>query len=176
VFASASLTIGLAITSNLQVFEVLSFLVGVASVVPQVLLPLAADLVPPERRASAISIILAGLLFGILIARVFSGVIANFTSWRVIYYVAIGMQYLVLTGAYFIIPDYPAKNQGLTYFNILSSMAKYAVTEPKLVQAALVNMATSACFSNFWVCVPLSFFCVIYSLCIHSLGDPDLSP
>lgn len=124
---------------------------GVVSVVPQILLPLAADLAQPERRASAISIVLSGLLFGVLIARVLSGVVANFTSWRVIYYMAIGVQYFVLTGAYFIIPDYPAKNQGLTYFNILTSMAKYAMTEPTLIQAAIVIIASSACFSNFWV-------------------------
>ncbi|KAF7982162.1 hypothetical protein HWV62_29925 [Athelia sp. TMB] len=151
VIVSTSLTIGLAVTTNLAVFEALSFLVGVVTVVPQILLPLAADLAPPERRASALSIVLSGLLLGILIARVLGGVIANFTSWRVIYYVSIGVQALVLFGAYLIIPDYPAKNDDLTYFNILASMAKLAVTEPKLIQAALINMASSACFTNFWV-------------------------
>jgi predicted MFS family arabinose efflux permease len=160
-FISASLTIGLATTSSLPVFETLSFLVGVASVVPQVLLPLAADLAPPERRASALSIVLSGLIFGILIARTLSGVIANFTSWRVIYYMALGVQYLVLLGVYFIIPDCPAKNQGLTYVKILGTMAKYAVTEPKLIQAAIVNMTASACFSNFWVGFPSSPFDII---------------
>lgn len=148
---SSSLTIGLAITDNLQIFEAVSFLVGVVTVVPQIVLPLAADLAPPERRASAISIVLSGLLFGILIARVLAGVIANFTTWRVVYYMAVGVQYFVLVGAYWIIPDYPAKNQGLTYFNILTSMAKYAVTEPQVIQAAIVNIASSACFSSYWV-------------------------
>lgn len=154
---SSSLTIGLAVTKSLQVFETLSFLVGVVTVVPQILLPLAADLAPPERRASAISIVLSGLLFGILIARVLAGVIANFTSWRVVYYISIGVQYFVLIGAYLIIPDYPAKNQGLTYFNILTSMAKYAVTEPRLIQAAIIGIASSACFTSFWVRSALFF-------------------
>lgn len=151
VFISSALTIGLAITSSLAVFEALSFLVGVVTVVPQILLPLAADLAPPERRASALSIVLSGLLFGILIARVLAGVIAEFTSWRVVYYMSIGVQYVVLIGAYLIIPDYPAKNHDLTYFKILTSMAKYAVTEPRLIQAAIVSLASSACFSSFWV-------------------------
>lgn len=137
-------------------FEVLSFLVGVVTVVPQILLPLAADLAPPERRASAISIVLSGLLFGILIARVLAGVVAEFSSWRVIYYMSVGVQYFVLIGAYLIIPDFPAKNHELTYFNILTSMAKFAVTEPKLIQAAIITLASSACFSSFWVrCIPI---------------------
>jgi hypothetical protein len=50
--------------------QALSFLIGMCSVVPQILIPMAADLAPPERRASAISIVLAGLLCGVLYARV----------------------------------------------------------------------------------------------------------
>ena len=61
-FLTGSLTIGLAVTSSLVAFEVLCFLVGVFTVVPQILMPLAADLAPPERRASALSIVLSGEL------------------------------------------------------------------------------------------------------------------
>ncbi|KAG6828660.1 hypothetical protein H0H92_007129 [Tricholoma furcatifolium] len=146
-----SLTIGLAVTKSLVAFETISFLVGMFSVAPQILLPLAADLAPPERRASALSVVLSGLLFGVLIARVLAGVIAEFTSWRIVYYVAIGPQALVLVGMYFFLPDYPSKNDDLTYWDILFTMAKFAVTEPLLIQASLINLASSACFSNFWV-------------------------
>ncbi|KAF6759133.1 major facilitator superfamily domain-containing protein [Ephemerocybe angulata] len=153
---STSLTIPLALTSNLRLFQVLCYLVGISTVTPQILIPLAADLAPPERRAGAISIVLSGLLFGILIARVFSGIIAEFASWRVVYYFAIGVQSLVLVGAYLLLPDYPSKNTGtgaerLTYGKILGSMARYAVTEPVLVQCTLVNLASAAAFGNFWV-------------------------
>jgi predicted MFS family arabinose efflux permease len=148
---STTLTIGLAITNSLAAFEALSYLVGVVSVTPQILLPLAADLAPVERRASAISVVLSGLLFGILIARVLAGIIAEFASWRVVYYFSIGVQSLVLLGSYLMLPDYPSKNTDLTYFRILWTMGKFAVTEPVLIQAGLINMASSACFSNFWV-------------------------
>ena len=107
---STTLTIGLAITNSLAVFEALSYLVGVVSVTPQILLPLAADLAPVERRASAISVVLSGLLFGILVARVLAGIIAEFASWRVVYYFSIGAQSLVLVGSYLMLPDYPSKN------------------------------------------------------------------
>lgn len=148
---STALTIGLAVTSDLVVFEVLSFIVGAVSVTPQILIPLAADLAPDKRRASAISIVLSGLLFGILVARVLSGIIAQFVSWRVVYYFAIGVQGVVLLGSYVMLPDYPSKNKHLTYWSILWTMAKFAVTEPILVQACLINLSSSAVFSNFWV-------------------------
>ncbi|KAF8069315.1 hypothetical protein FPV67DRAFT_1415455, partial [Lyophyllum atratum] len=62
--------------------------------------PLATDLAPPDRQATAISVVLSGLLFGILIARVPAVIIAESASWRVVYYLAIGVQYLVLIGNY----------------------------------------------------------------------------
>ena len=148
---STSLTIGLAVTRSLHVFETLSYLVGVVTVTSQILLPLAADLAPENKRATAISIVLSGLLFGILLARLLAGVIAEFTSWRVVYYFVVGMQALVLVWSYLMLPDYPSKNKDLTYWNILWTMAKFSVTEPILIQASLINLASNACFSNFWV-------------------------
>jgi MFS family permease len=151
ILLTTALSIGLAVTPSLAVFEGLSFLVGVFSVVPQILIPLAADLAPPHKRGAAISLVLAGLLCGILYARVIGGVIAEFASWRVVYYVAIGIQAVVLLGMYAILPDYPAKNPDLTYFTILFTMAKLAVTEPTLIQACLISIGSAACFSAFWV-------------------------
>ena len=151
VLLSTTLSIGLAVTNNFAVFEAITFLVGMFSVTPQVLIPLAADLAPPERRASAISVVFAGLLFGVLVARVMAGIIAEYASWRIVYYTAIGAQGGVLVGSYFIIPDYPSRNERLTYLSILSSMGKFAVTEPRLIQACLALFGSSASYSNFWV-------------------------
>ena len=153
VFLSGSLTIGLAVTHSLVAFEALCFLVGTFTVTPQVLIPLAADLAPPHRRASAISIVLSGLLFGVLLARVIAGIIAQFTTWRVVYYMSIGVQFFILFVLYLTLPDWPAKNKGtnVSYFEILYTMAKFSVTEPILIQACLMQFSASACFSNFWV-------------------------
>jgi len=148
---STTLSIGLAITNSFVAFETLSFLVGMVSVTPQILLPLAADLTPVERRASAVSVVLSGRLIGILIARVLAGLIAEFTTWRVVYYMAIGTQAFILLGGYLMVPDYPPKNNDLTYWDILWTMTRFAFTEPLLIQASLISIATSACFSSFWV-------------------------
>ena len=150
-FCAASLSIGLAVTSSFPVFAALSFFIGLCSVVPQVLTPLAVDLTPPHRRASCLSIVLSGLIFGVLLARVLSGIIAQFITWRAVFWIAVGVQYVLCLVLYYVLPDYPAKNKGYTYFGILKSMAKYAVTEPLLVQAITINIPSSACFTNWWV-------------------------
>ncbi|KAJ3891005.1 major facilitator superfamily domain-containing protein [Lentinula edodes] len=151
VLADICFTLGLAVTKSAHIFEGLSFVVGMTSVAPQILTPLAADLAPENRRASAISIIFAGLLFGILIARVLSGIVAEFSTWRIIYYIDVGLLAAVIVILYFVVPEYPAKNKGLTYLHILKSMAKLATTEPILIQASLITMGSNACYMNFWV-------------------------
>ncbi|KAG6826617.1 hypothetical protein H0H92_015129 [Tricholoma furcatifolium] len=151
VTASASLTIGLAITKNLAIFEILSFFVGCTTVTPQILLPLAADVAAPGKESFAMSVVLSGLYLGILAARVLGGIVGQYAQWRAVYYLSVGVQYLVVLGIYFMIPDYPAKNKGMTYWGILRSMGKFVVTEPLVIQSCLINVLTMACYTNFWV-------------------------
>ncbi|KAH9917767.1 major facilitator superfamily domain-containing protein [Fomitopsis serialis] len=151
VLISASLTIGLAITRSLVVFEVITFLVGFTSCVPQILIPLAADLAPIDRKAGATAIVWAALMLGVLFARVLSGVITNFVTYRAVYWLATGLQFAVLAVAYLIIPNVPPKNLGLSYAGILWSMAKLLVTHPLLIQCALCMIVSNICFTNFWV-------------------------
>ncbi|KAK7692467.1 hypothetical protein QCA50_004092 [Cerrena zonata] len=148
---TSSLSIGLPLTQSVVTFEVLEFLIGILTVVPQILMPLAADLAPPHRRASALSIVLSGLLLGVLIARVLAGVVAQFVSWRIVYWIAVGVQWAVVVMIWAMIPDYPRRNTGLTYPKIFITMAKFLVTEPVVVQAVFINMASTATFTNFWV-------------------------
>ncbi|KAG8714920.1 hypothetical protein FRC08_011243 [Ceratobasidium sp. 394] len=144
-------TLGLALSPSDKIFAGLSYLMGVVTVVPQIMLPLTADLAPPQRRASAIAIVLSGLLLGILFARVVSGIIAEFTNWRVVYWISCGLQFANVLAMWILVPDYPAKKTGLSYFGILYTMARYAVTEPTLIQCYLIGFLRSAIFVNFWV-------------------------
>ncbi|EPQ53019.1 MFS general substrate transporter, partial [Gloeophyllum trabeum ATCC 11539] len=149
--AAAGLTIGLAITKSLVAFEVLSFFVAVVSITPQVLIPLTAELAPPHRRASSIAVVMSGLLMGVMLARVLSGIIAQFSSYHNIYWMGVGGQFLLLIVMYLICPDMPPKNPDMTYFRILGTMARFAVTEPLLIQTGLILFADSAIYAGFWV-------------------------
>ncbi|KAJ7062034.1 major facilitator superfamily domain-containing protein [Mycena amicta] len=148
---SASLTIGLAITRSLIVFEVLSFLIAFSSVTPQVLIPLAVDLAPANRRATFLSIVFSGLLMGVLLSRLLSGIIAQFSSYRHIFWMGAGAQYALLLVLYLITPSTPAKNPHLTYFAVVRTMVKFAVTEPLLLQGCLILFCIAAIFTGYWV-------------------------
>ena len=78
------------------------------------------------------AIVLSGLLLGILYARVVAGVIAEYVSWRNVYYMAIGTQGLVGISLYFALPDYPPKNPDLKYWQVFPTMIKFICTNPVL--------------------------------------------
>ncbi|OJJ46093.1 hypothetical protein ASPZODRAFT_97644 [Penicilliopsis zonata CBS 506.65] len=147
---TATVWLGLCLTGRFEVFVVLSFVTSVTTVTPQVMLPLVGDLAPPTRRATALSIVVSGLLLGMLIARVLSGVIAEYSSWRNVYWMSLGLQYGIGVLLWVFMPDYPRTNTDITYARILWSMVQIAVQNPLLVQCCLMGFFLSATFTSFW--------------------------
>ena len=135
------------------------------------MLPLVGDLAPPHRRATALSIVVSGLLLGILIARVLSGVVTNFVSWRVIYWIAFGLQYLILILLWLFLPDYPSTNPGgLNYFAMLWSIIQIIWREPLLVQACLIGFCTSSTFTSYWTTLTFLLSGPIYNYSPLTIG------
>jgi hypothetical protein len=71
--------------------------------------------------------------------------VGNQTSFRVVYWFGFGIQAASLLTIYAVLPDWPAKDTGLSYPRILFSMAKLLVTKPTVIQAGLVGLISSAC-------------------------------
>ncbi|KAF2843186.1 MFS general substrate transporter [Patellaria atrata CBS 101060] len=151
VFFTSTMWIGLCITKSLAVFTAISFITAITTVTPQLMLPLVGDLAPPHRRATALSIVVSGLMLGILLARILSGTLTNYTTWRSIYWTSLGLQYLIFLLLWLHMPDYPSTNpSGLSYLHILRSIPVMLTTHPVLVQACLIALLTSATFTSFW--------------------------
>ncbi|EME41693.1 hypothetical protein DOTSEDRAFT_81928 [Dothistroma septosporum NZE10] len=151
VFLTATVCIGLPVTSNVHVFSGIQYITGVMTVTPQLMMPLVGDLAPPNKRAAALSIVTSGLMLGILLARLLSGVVTQYTSWRVIYWMSVGLQYLIFGLLWLFMPDYPSTNPGgLNYFKMLWSIVPMFFRHPVLVQACLVAFFVSSTFTNFW--------------------------
>ncbi|KAL8946685.1 MAG: hypothetical protein Q9222_006951 [Ikaeria aurantiellina] len=114
-------------------------------------MPLVSDLAPPHRRAQALSIVVSGLLLGMLFARLLSGILTNYTPWRTIYWLGFALQYLIFLLLFLFMPDYPSTNpSGMNYFRVLYSIFDIFIHHPLLIQACLVGSCTSATFLNFW--------------------------
>jgi predicted MFS family arabinose efflux permease len=118
------------------------------------MLPLVGDLAPPHRRSTALSIVVSGMLLGMLLARLLSGVVTEFIGWRYIYWIAFGLQYLILILLFLFMPDYPSTNPDMSlvrkYPSLLFDILRMPFTYPVLVQACLIGFFTASIFTSYW--------------------------
>lgn len=126
-----------------------SFLVGVTSVVPQVLVAMAAHLANPEERGKKIGFIMSGLLIGILVSRTVSGFIGEHLGWRAMFYIAAGLMLVIWLLIALIVPEVEPDHKG-SYGSLMKSLVTLVKTEPKLRLAAFRGALCFACFSAFW--------------------------
>jgi len=150
----------LCLTSSFSVFCGVSFITAITTVTPQIMLPLVGELAPPNRRPLALSIVVSGNSLGVVIARILSGVVTNYTSWRNIYWIALGLQYSIFLALYAFMPAYqatnplPRKNRFRAFLKqyprLLYSILQIAFKHPILVQAGLISFCTSVSFMNYW--------------------------
>ena len=126
-----------------------SVLIGLANVVPHLILPFAAQLARPEERGRAVGSVLGGLLIGILLARTVSGYIGDQFGWRAMYGLASGLMIvLALILSRRLPPSIPSAQ--LTYPQMLRSLLVLIREQPVLREAALIGALTFGAFSAFW--------------------------
>ncbi|KAJ8058335.1 hypothetical protein OCU04_012527 [Sclerotinia nivalis] len=165
VFCTATMWLGLCLTNSFPVFVGISFLAALTTVTPQLMLPLVGDLAPPDRRATCLAIVSSGLLLGLLIARLLSGILTQYTTWRTIYWFSFSLQYLLFTLLYLFMPDYPSTNPGsFNYLSHLHSILHLFLTQPLLIQASLIGLTTSTLFTTYWTTLTFLLSSPPYSL------------
>ncbi len=130
-----------------------SFAVGAASLIPQLLVPMAAHLADPAERGKKIGIVMSGLLIGILLSRTLSGVVAAHFGWRSIFFIAAGLMVIMALLIYLFLPKVEADYDG-HYGDLMISLIDLVKKEPKLRFAAVRGALCFACFSIFWVSLP----------------------
>jgi len=170
----AILRIGLCITKSFNVFLGISFITSITTVTPQIMLPLVGELAPPKKRPLALSIVVSGNMLGIVIARILSGVVAQYTHWRNIYWIALALQYTIFAALYLFMPAYPSTNPlppnnqlkafCKAYPRLLFSILGLAYKHAVLVQAALISFCTSTSFTCFWTTLTFLLSSPPYSL------------
>ena len=124
-------------------------MIGASSNVPQLILPLAANLSNDQNRGHNIGIIMSGLLVGILASRVISGSIGYYLGWRAVYYIAAGISLLLIILMAKRFPKSLPSFKG-TYQQLMKSMFGYIKTEPVLREASIINFFAFAILSAFW--------------------------
>lgn len=142
----------MALAPDLTALATASLVLGLLTVTPQVLVPLAATLAPERERGRVVGAVMSGLLIGVLLARTVSGAVAALLGWRTVYWLAAGATLLLAWALARALPSQAAPPR-VAYGRLLASLAHLARTQPGLRQSALTGAALFGAFSVFWTTV-----------------------
>jgi predicted MFS family arabinose efflux permease len=139
----------MATAQNLAWLALASFGIGITTATVHVIVPFATHLASPARRGATVGAVLAGLLFGILLARTFSGLLGAWAGWRAIYWLACG---LMLVLAVSIRTGLPASQPELrlSWPSLIRSTLVLIREQPVLREAATLGAILFCSFSAFW--------------------------
>lgn len=141
--------LAVALSPSLAAITVASFFLGLTSVIPQVFLPLTAQLSKPGEAPKNMATVITGLLIGMLLSRVFSGILAQYTGWRTVYFTALGVLFIFGIVLAVRLPEIQPTFKG-TYRQLMRSILHYVRILPDLRMAALRGALTFGSFSILW--------------------------
>jgi len=136
------------LVSNYYFIFLFSLLLGLTAVAAQVILPMAAELSGNEKGKN-VGIIFTGILVGILMARVFSGYISEWSNWKMVYYISAGFTIFSLAFVYFKLPSVKPTFKD-SYFKLISSSFYQLKRFPQLRLYALMGGIAFSIFCSFW--------------------------
>lgn len=143
--------------------------VGVTTVAAQLIAPLAAGMVAPDRRGAVMGTLLSGSIGGMLLARTFSGTLGERLGWRAPYLVAAVVVLLlavVLARALPVTAPPPPR----PYPSLLAESLRLWRTEPQLRRSCLYQATVFGGFSAVWTCLALLLAGPAYGLGGQAVG------
>ena len=134
---------------NLTFLIGINFIIGLTATAAQDFVPAAAILSREESRGKSIGMVMTGLLFGILLSRVFSGAVSETYGWRVVYLIgAISIAFLLII-SHMYLPDFKATTNS-TYKQLMKSLVILWKKHSELRQATIAQAVLAIAFSAFW--------------------------
>ncbi|WP_369790540.1 MFS transporter [Rouxiella sp. WC2420] len=149
---SLLLTIALLICGfapNIHSLLLTSLMIGATATLAQDIVPASAALAPAAVRGKTVGTVMTGLLVGILLSRVVSGVVAEYFGWRAMYQLAAISVALIGIALWRVLPKF-TPGTGMSYPALLLSMRHLWLQYKTLRRAALAQGLLSVAFSAFW--------------------------
>ncbi|HBU84550.1 MULTISPECIES: MFS transporter [Paenibacillus] len=141
-------------SSHAVLFLIASLVIGISSVVAQILVPYATYLTSEEQRGRVVGNVMSGLLLGIMLARPVASFITSLLGWQAVFVfsaIIIVLLTLLLSRALPARQPQPA----MKYGQLILSLGTLLKTFPLLRRRALYQASLFGAFSLFWTTVPL---------------------
>jgi predicted MFS family arabinose efflux permease len=126
-----------------------SFAVGAFAANVHVIVPFAAHLAAPAQRGRVVGTVVGGILFGVLLARSFSGTVGELAGWRSVYGIAAGAMLVLAVVVRRHLPI-SRPEAPLSWVKLMQSTAVLIRRHPLLRESALLGALFFAAFSAFW--------------------------
>jgi predicted MFS family arabinose efflux permease len=136
-------------SGGLNALLIASFVTGLTATVAQDIVPASAALAPERSRGKTVGTVMTGLLVGILLSRVVSGVVAEYFGWRTMYMIAAAAVLLISVALWRVLPRF-TPGTSVSYPRLLLSLAHLWQHHQTLRRAALAQGLLSVGFSAFW--------------------------
>ncbi|WGS24688.1 MFS transporter [Bradyrhizobium sp. ISRA464] len=146
--------LGTALSPTPVVLLAATFVLGASCAAIQMVVPLVASMVAPERRGQAIGDVMSGLMIGILVSRPAASLIADARNWRG-YYVTSAILMIVLTAALARYLPTLKPAAATSYGALLRSFPRLLREEPVLRVRAWTAALVMASFTAFWAAIAL---------------------
>lgn len=149
--------IGMALASGFAMFTVASTLLGFFTIAPYLLPAFASKRVAPDRLGHVTALLTSGVVFGILVARVGAGVVAEHYGWHAVYWVAASLMIAVT----FILPvsmrsdKAPQKRPQGSYAALLLTVFALAKEHREILLSAMIQALNFAMFTAIWLALAL---------------------
>src|SRR5262245_18610160 len=127
-------------------------LVGLSSGFAQIVIPLTAELAPPETRGRVMGTLLACLFLGILFGRLAGGLIAEFLGWRWTYVAAAAMLAALAPALVLWLPSMPSRTQ-IGYGRLMRSLFEFLRDNATLRRASTLQFLLGISYGGFWATV-----------------------
>lgn len=136
-------------SAGLSALLIASFVTGLTATVAQDIVPASAALAPERSRGKTVGTVMTGLLVGILLSRVVSGVVAEYFGWRTMYLIAALSVLLITLTLRRVLPRF-TPGTTVSYPRLLLSLVHLWRHHQTLRRAALAQGLLSVGFSAFW--------------------------
>lgn len=136
-------------SGGLNALLIASFATGLTATVAQDIVPASAALAPERSRGKTVGTVMTGLLVGILLSRVVSGVVAEYFGWRAMYWLAAALVLFISLALWRALPRF-TPGTSVSYPRLLLSLVHLWQHHQTLRRAALAQGLLSVGFSAFW--------------------------
>ncbi|HEY2127864.1 MAG TPA: MFS transporter [Streptosporangiaceae bacterium] len=127
-------------------------IVGVTTVVAQIIVPMTASLAADDQRGRAVGTVMSGLMIGVLMARVISGVVAATLGWRTVFVIAAAAMLVLAAVLRRMLPTLEPSGS-ISYRALLKSVLTLVREEPVLRQRMALGAVAMGSFSILWTAV-----------------------